>query len=85
MTPEVKVQTPEWQVRLVEERKELLDRTIKLKNFMDSEEAKLNKKEWDMLYCQFYAMKGYLQHMTNRCVYYKLIPAGDLGLSYKGI
>lgn len=72
----------DFKTRLVEERKELLEKTIKLKNAIDDPEMKLNAHEWEMLRCQFGAMRDYLQALTERCVYYKLIPAGDLMLRY---
>ena len=71
-----------WQERLVAERKELLDRTIKLKNMFDDGSRQLSRKEWRMLECQYEAMRSYLQVLTDRCVFYKIIPAGDLGISY---
>ena len=74
--------TEDFKTRLVEERKELLEKTIKLKNAIDDPEMKLNAQECEMLRCQFNAMRDYLQILTNRCVYYKLIPAGDLMLHY---
>ena len=68
--------------RLIDERKELLERTLKLKAFMDNPESKLNRQEWDMLFAQFRSMRDYLQALTDRCVYYPLIPSGDLGIQY---
>lgn len=78
--------TPErfedWQIRIKEERTELLQRTIKLKNFTDSPNTKLSRKEWEMLMSQLHAMVEYLQALTDRCVYYELIESGDLGIHY---
>lgn len=74
--------TEDWKTRLVEERKELLERTIKLKRAMDNPEMKLNNREWDMLRCQFFAMKEYLRVLTDRCVYYELIESDDLEIHY---
>lgn len=78
--------TPErfkdWQIRIKEERDELLQRTIELKKFTDSPDTKLNRKEWGMLMGQLHAMTEYLQALTDRCVYYKLIESGDLGIHY---
>ena len=71
-----------WQSRLVDEREELLERTIKLKKFVDNPENKLSHHEWEMLSLQFGFMREYLQVLTDRCVYYGLIEAGDLGLHY---
>lgn len=71
-----------WQRRLVEERKELLYRTIKLKKAMDDPDMKLNNREWEMLRAQFCFMRDYLQALTDRCVYYNLIESGDLGIHY---
>ena len=76
------VALPTWQMRLVEERKELLYRTIKLKKAMDDPEKKLNNREWEMLRAQFCFMRDYLQALTDRCVYYGLIESGDLGIHY---
>ncbi len=73
---------PEWQDRLVEERKELLDKMIKLKNMIDDGVLKLSRKEWRMLECQYEAMRNYLQVLTDRCVFYNIISAADLGISY---
>ena len=74
---------PSWQMRLLEERDELLRRTIALKNTFFNPEMKLNEQEWQMLHRQFDYMKAYLQALTDRCIYYKLIEAGDLGLRYE--
>ena len=71
-----------WKVRLLEERRELLARTIKLKKAFDNPEMKLSKREWDMLYSQYSYMREYLQVLTDRCVYHGLIEAGDLGIHY---
>lgn len=71
-----------WQIRLKEERTELLQRTIKLKKYMDSPNTKLNSKEWEMIRYQLNAMREYLQALTDRCVYYELIESGDLGIHY---
>lgn len=68
----------EWQTRLVDERAQLLDRTLKLKKFMDDPETRMSKCEWEMLNQQFYGMKEYLRALTNRCNYYKLIETTDL-------
>lgn len=73
-----------WQERLVEERKQLLERTISLKKTFDDPTMLLNETEWSMLRCQYGAMREYLQALTDRCIYYGLIEAGDLGLSYSG-
>lgn len=73
---------PEWQERLVKERAELLEKTIKLKNALDDSEFKLSAREWEMLREQFGIMREYAQILTTRCVYYNLIPAGDLHLDY---
>lgn len=72
----------DWKTRLVEERKQLLERTIKLKKAMDNPDMKLNNKEWDMLKYQFRSMREYLQALTDRCVYYELIESGDLEIHY---
>lgn len=72
----------DWQIRLKEERTELLQRTIKLKKYMDSPNTKLNSREWEMLHCQFRYMRELLQVLTDRCIYYELIESGDLGIHY---
>lgn len=72
--------TEDFKTRLVEERKELLEKTIKLKNAIDNPEMKLNAHEWEMLQHQFRTMREYLHALTDRCVYYKLITDGDLML-----
>ena len=74
--------TEDWKTRLVEERKELLERCIKLNKAFDNPDMKLNHREWDMLRRQFGAMRDYLQVLTDRCVYYGLIESGDLGIHY---
>lgn len=75
--------TPQWQLDLVEERKALLQKTINLKNTLDDKKGlKLSNREWQMLQVQFNFMRGYLQILTDRCVYYGLIESGDLGLRY---
>lgn len=76
------VKTEDWKVKLKEERAELLKKTIEIKNFIDSPEAKLSWREWDMLNTQFHSMRGYLQALTDRCIYYKIIEGGDLNLLY---
>lgn len=68
--------------RLVEERKELLEKTLKLKEAIENPEMKLNSREWEMLHHQFHVMREYLQVLTDRCIYYGLIPAGNLNLDY---
>lgn len=74
---------PDWQARLVEERAELLKKTIALKNTLDDKKnLKLSNREWEMLRLQFGIMREYVQILTDRCVYYGLIEAGDLNLHY---
>ena len=74
---------PEWQLRLIDERRDLLKKTIALKNAIDDKSGlKLTHKEWEMLANQYYYMREYLQALTDRCVYYGLIESGDLGLHY---
>lgn len=78
-----KVNKPEdWKVRLVEEREDLLKRTIALKNAFDNPEFKVNSTEWEMLRSQLCAMREYLQILTNRCKYYNLIDFADMGMLY---
>lgn len=71
-----------WKVRLLEERRELLARTIKLKKAFDNPEMKLSNREWEMLHSQYSYMREYLQVLTDRCVYHGLIESGDLGIHY---
>lgn len=73
---------PDWQQRLLEERKDLLEKTIKLKKTFSNPDMKLNEQEWRMLHSQFDSMKNYLQDLTDRCIYYGLIEAGNLNLHY---
>ena len=79
---EIKNDIPAWQERLKQERTELLEKTIKLKVFMEDPNAKLSKREWDMLQRQFSFMRDYLQALTDRCVYYGLLEAANLCLEY---
>lgn len=74
---------PDWQAKLVEERAELLKKTLALKNTLDDKKnLKLSNREWEMLRSQFCVMREYVQILTDRCVYYGLIEAGDLNLHY---
>lgn len=73
---------PDWQQRLLEERKEILQRTIKLRKAIDNPYMKLNSREWEMLHHQFGSIRAYLQTLTDSCVYYGLIESGDLDLHY---
>lgn len=79
---EEKTQLPELQEHLLEERKELMERTIKLGKFLTDPDAKLNHEEWKMLENQYFHMKEYLQILTTRCVYYGLLEAVNLHLDY---
>lgn len=72
----------DWKVRMIEERDELLKRTIALQKAFDNPEFKLNSREWEMLRSQLCAMREYLQTLTDRCIYYKLIESADLSLRY---
>lgn len=85
--PEIPVEgTPRhfepWEIRLKEEREQLLQRTLDLKAAFDNPDFKVNNNEWEMLRRQFSCMREYLQVLTDRCIYYGLIPAGDLNLHY---
>lgn len=71
-----------WKERLVQERKDLLTKCIALKRHIDCPENKHNCVEWEMLRRQFNLMRDYIQALTDRCIYYGLIEAGDLGLHY---
>ena len=72
----------EWKTRLIEERKDLLEKTIKLKKAFDNPALTMSNKEWEMLRKQFYAMQEYLQILTDRCIFYGLMEGGDLGIHY---
>ena len=72
----------DWQERLLQERFDLMQKTIKLKKMLDDPEVKMTRKEWDMLSRQSYYMTDYLQVLTERCAYYGLIESCDLGLKY---
>ena len=84
MAKEIKNEVEDWQTRLLAERKELLDKTLKLKSVFADPEKKLSEIEWDMLRHQYGAMRDYLQALTDRCVYYELIDSGNLDLNYSG-
>lgn len=71
-----------WELRLKEERTNLLQKTINLKAALDDPDFKLNHEEWSMLMRQYSAMREYLQVLTDRCKYYGLIQCGDLGIQY---
>ena len=72
----------EWKTRLIEERKDLLEKTIKLKKAFDNPELAMSNKEWEMLHEQFHTMRNYLQILTDRCIFYGLMESGDLGIHY---
>lgn len=77
-----KVEGSDWKTRLIEERKDLLEKTIKLKKAFDDPSLAMSHKEWEMLHEQFSAMKNYLQVLTDRCIFYGLMESGDLGIHY---
>lgn len=79
---EEKVQMEPWLSRLKDERTELLERTLRLKVHMDHPESLHNKQEWDMIQRQYYAMRDYLQALTDRCVYYGILESANLNLEY---
>ena len=72
----------EWKTRLIEERKDLLEKTIKLKKAFDNPALAMSNKEWEMLHEQFYTMSNYLQILTDRCIFYGLMESGDLDIHY---
>lgn len=75
---------PYWQQRLLEERDELFQRTIALKNTFSNPEMKLNEQEWQMLHRQYEHMRRYFQVLTDRCNYYKLlVEPANLDLCYE--
>lgn len=79
---EEKVQMEPWLIRLKQERTELLERTLKLKQHIENPDSKHNKQEWDMLQRQFSFMRDYLQALTDRCVYYGILESANLYLEY---
>ena len=81
---EEKKQFEDWQLRIKEEREELLEKTKKLLAFIDNPESKANYTEWEMLREQLGAMRSYLSVLTRRCRYYKLIDVSeDLDAFYR--
>ena len=79
---EENVQMAPWLRELKQERADLLDKTLKLKIFMEDSDTKLNSMEWDMLRRQYGAMREYLQALTDRCVYHGLLESANLYLEY---
>ena len=79
---EENVQMAPWLWELKQERTELLERTLKLKQYMEDPNSRLNQHEWNMLQRQFSFMRDYLQALTDRCVYYKLLESANLYLEY---
>lgn len=75
-------QFEDWQLRLKDERAELLKKTIELKKTLDDKDCKMNRFEWENLQHQYHLMRELCQVLTDRCIYYGLIDGGDLGLSY---
>ena len=73
---------PAWQARLLDERKELMEKTMAIQKALDNPDLKMTRREWDMLTRQSWNMKEYLQVLTERCAYYGLIESCDLGLKY---
>lgn len=71
-----------WLRELKQERDELLQKTLKLKVFMEDPNSKLNKQEWDMIQRQFCYQRDYLQALTDRCVYYGILESANLHLEY---
>ena len=71
-----------WLIRLKDERTDLLERTLRLKQHMEDPDSKHNKQEWDMLQRQFSFMRDYLQALTDRCVYYGILESANLYLEY---
>ena len=81
---EEKKQFEDWQLRLNEERKELLERAKKLVAFIDNPESKVNYTEWELLKDQLTEMRQLLLVLTRRCKYYKLIDVSeDLDAFYR--
>ncbi len=67
-----KKQFEDWQLRIKEERDELLKKAVKLRNFIDNPESKANNREWEMMKRQLCTMREYLVALTERCKYYGL-------------
>jgi hypothetical protein len=59
-----------WQIRVLEERDELVAKTQKLIEFLRTE-PQIETKELELLNQQVQAMKFYLQTLTERTVYFK--------------
>ena len=79
-----KKQFEDWQLRLIEEREALLEKTKKLVVFIDNPESKANYTEWEMLREQLTLMRNLLSVLTRRCKYYKLIDVSeDLDAFYR--
>lgn len=70
---EEKKQFEDWQLRIRKEREEILEKAIKLRNFIDNPESQANYREWEMMRRQLNAMREYLCALTDRCKYYGLI------------
>lgn len=79
---EEKSQMESWLSRLKDERTELLERTLRLKQHIEDPDSKHNKQEWEMLQSQFSFMRDYLQVLTDRCVYYGILESANLYLEY---
>jgi hypothetical protein len=71
---------PMWQERLIEERRELLEKTLKLKKSIDNKDFKVNFQEWEFLRNQYGIMREYLRVLTDRCKYYGLVEAENLDI-----
>lgn len=81
---EEKKQFEDWQLRLKEEREELLKKATKLMLFIDNPESKANYTEWELLKEQLGAMRNLLSVLTRRCRYYNLIEVSvDLDAFYR--
>ena len=75
-----KVESSDWKTHLTEERKDLLEKVIKLKKAFDNPSLAMTHREWEMLREQFFAMQNYLRALTDRCVFYGLMESNDLSI-----
>lgn len=67
---------PEWQTRLLDERKELKTRLDKIEAALCNNEMKLSYREWNLIEEQARAMRHYYNVLSERCCFYDLIESG---------
>ena len=80
---EEKKQFEDWQLRIKEERDELLAKVLKLVMFIDNPESKANYTEWMLLKEQLGAMRSYLSVLDKRCKYYGLVERANVEEFYR--